>query len=251
MVVLGLVVGWPGYVMDGHGLWIGHLSWVFRWVSGRHGSVTVCSARPLVWVRHGPVRSWVRQRFGSVSVGPRRRDLIHLAQEVTMPSAKATEQSQATRHFLEAFFEELPPPAGASTPWKCRCVVNHTRNGTKNTGNEVKGRDTVKRLKFKMGIFQAAWRRALQGHIDGSGVPGVVLGDLNIKFPHVSEVLQYWVRPPAGLTVQAVGGTGGVAWKSICSNCTAVSVHLSVLRTCEISRQTRANKANAVQLKRK
>ena len=167
-----------------------------------------------------------------------------------MRSAKATEQSQATRHFLEAFFEELTPPAGASTPWKCRCVVNHTRNGSKNTGNEVKGKDSVKRLHFKMGIFEAVWRTALRGHRDGSGVPRVVLGDLNIEAAHVSEVLQE-VVPPAGLAVHAVGGAGGVAWKSICSNCTAVSVHLSVLRTCERSRQTRANKANAVQLKRK
>ena len=101
------------------------------------------------------------------------------------------------------------------------------------------------KLKFKKSFLKAALDTAVQGHADG--VPGFVLGDLNIDVQHVKEMLKEYV-----VEMHAVGGQGGVChFKSICSNCTAVSVHLSVRRTCERSRQTRANKANAVQLKRK
>ena len=72
------------------------------------------------------------------------------------------------------------------------------------------------KLKFKKSIFKAALDTAVQGHADG--VPGFVLGDLNIDVQHVKEMLKEYV-----IEIHAVGGQGGVChFKSICTNCTAV-----------------------------
>ena len=188
---------------------------------------------------NGLVMGLTTVRLGSVfSVGPRRRDLIRVNGKFSTHTVTPTPQSKRKRHFIEVCFKELTDPAGASTPCEWRLVVN---SGWK----RVTGMEADEKLKFKKSIFKAALDTAVQGHADG--VPGFVLGDLNIDVQHVKEMLKEYV-----IEIHAVGGQGGVChFKSICTNCTAVSVHLSVRRTCERSRQTRANKANAVQLKRK
>ena len=153
-------------------------------------------------VGNGSVRSLV-------SVGPRRRDSIALVGEIQVHTVKVSEERR--RNFLEVRFKELTTAAGASTPCEWKVVVLHTRSWSKHTGMQIPGKTAAKRLLFKRTIFRTALRGAMKDR--PVGVPGFVVGDLDMAVPDVREVLRE--LPTALGNFEVVGGQGG-PWRVSC-----------------------------------
>ena len=112
---------------------------------------------------------------------------------------------------LEVRFKELTTAAGASTPCEWNVVVLHTRSWSKHTGMQIPGKTAAKRLLFKKKIFKTASEVAVSDH--RRGVPGFVVGDLNMAVPHVREVLSELATSLGGFDF--VGGQGG-PWRVSC-----------------------------------
>ena len=155
-------------------------------------------------VGNGSVRSLV-------SVGPRRQDSIALVGEIQVHTTNVANLSkERQRHFLEVRFEELTTAAGASTPCEWKVVVLHTRSASKPT-LQIPGETAAMRLLFKKMLFKTALRVAMSER--PVGVPGFVVGDLDMAVPDVREVLRE--LPTALGTFEVVGGQGG-PWRVSC-----------------------------------
>ena len=210
--------GWP-WALDWSLVWVCHgsLGWSRVVVDrSRFGNGSVMG---LATVRFGHWFGFVTVRFGHgfgngsvrslVSVGPRRQDLIALDGNIKVHAVNPSEERQ--RNFLEVRFKELTTAAGASTPCEWKVVVHHTRSGSKHSGMQIPRKTAEKRLRFKKSIFKAALDVAVKDH--RRGVPGFVVGDLNIVVQHAREVLRS--VPADKGNFDLVGGQGG-PWRVSC-----------------------------------
>ena len=154
-------------------------------------------------VGNGSVRSLV-------SVGPRRQDSIAFVGEFQVHTTNVANLSEeCQRHFLEVRFKALTAAAGA-TPCEWKVVVLHTRSASKPT-LQIPGETAAMRLLFKKMLFKTALRVAMSER--PVGVPGFVVGDLDMAVPDVREVLRE--LPTALGTFEVVGGPGG-PWRVSC-----------------------------------
>ena len=145
-----------------------------------------------------------------VSVGPRRQDSIALVGEIQVHTTNVANLSEERqRHFLEVRFKALTAAAGA-TPCVWKVVVLHTRSASKPT-LQIPGETAAMRLLFKKMLFKTALRVAMSER--PVGVPGFVVGDLDMAVPDVREVLRE--LPTALGTFEVVGGQGG-PWRVSC-----------------------------------
>ena len=195
----GLFMGWPGYVMDGPGLWIGH--W-FGFVMG------VWVGLGSSWIGHGLATVRLATvRFGHwFRLAPRRQDSIALVGEIQVHTTNVANLSEERqRHFLEVRFKALTAAAGA-TPCVWKVVVLHTRSGS-----QIPGKNPAMTALFKKMLFKTALRVAMSER--PVGVPGFVVGDLDMAVPDVREVLRE--LPTALGTFEVVGGQGG-PWRVSC-----------------------------------
>ena len=152
-------------------------------------------------VGNGSVRSLV-------SVGPRRQDSIALVGQIQEHTTNVA-NLERQRHFLEVRFKALTAAAGA-TPCVWKVVVLHTRSASKPT-LQIPGETAAMRLLFKKMLFKTALRVAMSER--PVGVPGFVVGDLDMAVPDVREVLRE--LPTALGTFEVVGGQGG-PWRVSC-----------------------------------
>ena len=92
------------------------------------------------------------------------------------------------RSFTVATFGRV----GASTPTPHKWVLglNHTRSGSSKAGMHIPGRDAPRRTKFKQDLLALVVEAtAQQAAADASTLGFVVLGDMNLGIPEVSNAL--------------------------------------------------------------